>query len=561
MKQLWSVFRYSIPVILFLMQIDCTPDLAGATTETTNGVTGKLHNQDNTPAAAVIVKLFAEDYDPLKDNESLPPVLDTTDKNGTFRFGGITPGGYSVFALDSIAATAYYAGKISIEKDSMTTITDGKLEATGAVITDFSASEDVGDNDYIYLPGTDLYSYIGNTGTALLNSVPVGKFSELILVTSDGKKRNILKEDMSVTSEDTVAIINPLWQYHLDIFLNTTPSGADMAADIPDFPVLIRLNNENFDFEQAMPDGGDLLFVNTFNVPLAFEIEQWSAEDQIAVIWVKIDTVYGNNNTQSIRMYWGNTDALPMSNSTTVFDTSNGYQGVWHLDDSENVEDATYNRFEGGSPDSARPQLSEGIIGSCRNFDGTDDFITMPNTADGKLDFSEDAEFTVSAWVHLAAFDNSSHCIVSKGAEQYFLRSTYVGEMTIVEAPLWEFVEFSENDKWQILTSPASDGEWVFLTGVCQGDHHFLYCNGELVDSSLFLWPNDEVARDTSNDLYLGRFAEELTLPPLGPMVVGYNHFKGSIDEVRILSKSQSADWVRLCYMNQRSDDRLVQFK
>jgi hypothetical protein len=69
------------------------------------------------------------------------------------------------------------------------------------------------------------------------------------------------------------------------------------------------------------------------------------------------------------------------------------------------------------------------------------------------------------------------------------------------------------------------------------------------------------VVRNTSNDLYIGRFAEEVTLPPMGPKVVGYNHFKGSIDEVRIISRSQSADWIRLCYMNQRPDDQLVQFK
>ena len=43
---------------------------------------------------------------------------------------------------------------------------------------------------------------------------------------------------------------------------------------------------------------------------------------------------------------------------------------------------------------------------------------------------------------------------------------------------------------------------------------------------------------------------------------VDYNtwFFRGSIDEVRVSSKALSADWIKLCYMNQKSDDRLVVF-
>ena len=44
---------------------------------------------------------------------------------------------------------------------------------------------------------------------------------------------------------------------------------------------------------------------------------------------------------------------------------------------------------------------------------------------------------------------------------------------------------------------------------------------------------------------------------------VDYNtwFFNGLIDEVRISSYAQSPDWIKLGYMNQRSDDMLVIFK
>ena len=37
--------------------------------------------------------------------------------------------------------------------------------------------------------------------------------------------------------------------------------------------------------------------------------------------------------------------------------------------------------------------------------------------------------------------------------------------------------------------------------------------------------------------------------------------FKGMVDEVRISNIALSADWIKLCYMNQRIDDKLVIFK
>ena len=36
---------------------------------------------------------------------------------------------------------------------------------------------------------------------------------------------------------------------------------------------------------------------------------------------------------------------------------------------------------------------------------------------------------------------------------------------------------------------------------------------------------------------------------------------RGDIDEVRVSAAARPADWIRLCYMNQRSDDRLVRFR
>jgi hypothetical protein len=240
--------------------------------------------------------------------------------------------------------------------------------------------------------------------------------------------------------------------------------------------------------------------------------------------------------------------------SSQVFDTANGFEGVWHLGDSTNskLTDATRNGYNGLSPDSAAVKIDEGVIGSCRYFDGKD-YITMPSTAQSRLSFDESGTYTVSAWVRLDTFDNASHCIVSKGYEQYYLRSTYISMNVPSATPLWEYVEFSETNKWQSLNSQASAKTWSLITGVRRGTVQKLYCNGVLVDSIVDVWKNT-VSRNTTNDLFIGRFAA----PVLVPLIEGHCYFKGSIDEVRIMSSAQSSDWIRLCYMNQRPDDKLV---
>ena len=126
----------------------------------------------------------------------------------------------------------------------------------------------------------------------------------------------------------------------------------------------------------------------------------------------------------------------------------------------------------------------------------------------------------------------------------------------LTDKPLWEFVEFDQSSNWKSSTVPASAKQWVYLTGVKKGSSQYLFCNGELVDSVTTNYPN-MLSRNTSSDISIGGFLDEVTFPT----IEGYCFFKGKIDEVRIQNTACSEDWVRLCYMNQRSDNRLVVFQ
>ncbi|MFM8224196.1 MAG: hypothetical protein ACKOJF_35295, partial [Planctomycetaceae bacterium] len=70
----------------------------------------------------------------------------------------------------------------------------------------------------------------------------------------------------------------PTWRHSAPLVINTTPSGAhppDTARE-ENFPLLVRLHSDWFDFQQAQPSGHDLRFSDSQGQPLAFEIEEWN---------------------------------------------------------------------------------------------------------------------------------------------------------------------------------------------------------------------------------------------------------------------------------------------
>ncbi|EFK96964.1 transport protein ExbB2 [sediment metagenome] len=148
------------------------------------------------------------------------------------------------------------------------------------------------------------------------------------------------------------------WQYSKAIYLNTNTSGANVSSNVTNFPVLIRLDRTNFNFGEASIYGNDLRFGKNDTAFIPYQIEQWDAVNQVAQIWVKVDTVKGNDSTQYFTMYWGKSDADSRSDGSAVFDTANGYAGVWHMN----------------------PDLSQGSTGPI-SFIGSNDTIDVTGTS------------------------------------------------------------------------------------------------------------------------------------------------------------------------------------
>jgi hypothetical protein len=265
-----------------------------------------------------------------------------------------------------------------------------------------------------------------------------------------------------------------------------------------------------------------------------------------------MDTLRGNHDDQTVTMYWGNPTASSTQRHGSVFDTASGFEGVWHL--GADAADATVNKYDGVSPDTAIPAVAPGVIGEARRFDGVKTFIAMPNTAKSRLNFTRESRYTISAWVYLENTDSHSHVIVSKGNTQYFLWYSPIH----LSSTLWEFADFRDGAGWDLATVPVSTGAWVHLVGVHDGASHTLYANGEQIDTLILYSNSFSLSRNDQSDLMIGKFAQVMASPKNDE---GYCHFGGVIDEVQISGVARSAEWVRLAYRNQMKENKLVSFK
>lgn len=527
------------------------PDTAGATTETTNGIAGSIRNKDNTAAANTIVKLLVHDFNPLEDTSAYAVFIDTTDKDGFFSFKHIRSGKYSVLARNKALGTSALLRNIAIPEDSINELPAFNLDNNGSILVQFHSQGKIDSGSFLYIPGTDIVASVKkDDDSLLLNEIPAGSFKELILIRSGDMRSNILRNEIEIRPETTITIENPLWKFSRQIVLNTTPSGADIKGDIYNFPVLIRLNAANFDFSQAMPGGADILFSNKNILPS--QIERWDEVSGQAEVWVKIDTIFGTAE-QSIMMYWGNPEATLQKTGHLVFDTADGFQCVWHLGENEDsVYDASANCFHGFR--FGNISRSSGVIGFAQRFDSSGAYCDMGNVFN-----PANSDFTLSAWAKRADTGLQAIIVKSNGDDP---NATYGWNLS-----------FGLSDQLHFFTATAAETTW----GETGSFNFWSDLNAPITDSTIWHHVAVVISRSDNESCrcyidgidvtggYSGNISEITSIVNTLPLRIGSEadgdyKLKGFVDECVISNVVRSEEWIRLCFINQGPDDRLVVF-
>lgn len=549
-----SAFRCGTLLALGLaVLVGCTGmQTAGSVSETTNGVVaGSLYNEQGGAAEGTRVLLLPAGYDPVKDGGAL--VSATTDAEGSYSFTDVTDGDYAVFATNDKQGTNVSITGLRVG-DGNDTIAPDTLRSPGSVSIIFAAGS-AGANGYVYIPGTLLFRYVGTQGGLVtLDSVPAGVTKQLLYADNATSEATVIRYNVTVASRETTPVWNTAWQYSRTLVLNTSASGADIAGTVTGFPVLIRLNGENFNFAQCQKEGADIRFSASDSVFLPCEIGRWDEASQRAEFWVKVDTIRGGDSTQTITLYWGNQQASLMSNGAAVFDTGNGFAGVWHFNETSGAAAAevTSNGFT-GAYEGSLPNPQEGPIDVVQNIVVPDsDYVDAGDVLDAEMN-----DLSISVWVkrgllvtpealvaktdgdlpsasygYLLSIDpgNFPHFNMANGGSDWGDDGSFdiAGDREISDSTEWHqvFVVIDRTDNANCR---------MFLDGS--------ECTGARIGNSTSV-----TAVNTPHSLRFGTENDNNA------------SFSGAIDEPTVAFTVRSADWVKLCYMNQKPDDALVRW-
>jgi hypothetical protein len=322
----------------------------------------------------------------------------------------------------------------------------------------------------------------------------------------------------------------------MKLSLNT--AGAGISGNVYGFPLLVRLTESitGFDFSQAKNGGEDIRFVSSNNTLLKYEIEGWDAARGLAQIWVSVDTVFCNNNVQYITMCWGNPGAQAASNGAAVFDTAKGFVGVWHLD--KDFGDATANNniaTNYGTVDTV------GIIGNSKKFNGSDSIQIA-----GLL--RSPANLSLSAWARMDSNGGSGGEVLSVGdAASFRIDDTRPGFGVEGCFHLYNNDTGFSNIPSGV-TLAKTGWHYIVLTFNSTGLMQTLYIDGTRYGPTA----------GVGGINYSGVGANTL-IGKHGNGKNGYN-FIGCVEEARVNKTALSADWIKLCYLNQKQPDALMTF-
>ena len=340
-----------------------------------------------------------------------------------------------------------------------------------------------------------------------------------------------------------------MWPQSRKILLNTSADGAAVAGDVARFPLLVRLDTGLFAFSQADGRGADIRFTDPDGTVLPYAIERWDSAGGKAEVWVRVPVVEGGSRTDFIRMHWGMAGAADAQNPAAVFDTADGFAGVWHLEagasgqtGSAAYKDQTAGRHDGQDYVEALP--TEGIAGKGQAFDGENDRVKIPSAP--AFDFP--SALTFSAWIKGTSWNTGAkdlNPILRKGED-----NPNAFQFAVQSDRVWLGIndhDDGEGEGGGGARSPIRllTGLWYHVAATWQPGRARIYVNGVLEADSAGSW--EAPARDT-RALYLGSREADNDI----------DLFHGMLDEVQASRIDRGADWIKLSYESQRAGSRLL---
>lgn len=319
-----------------------------------------------------------------------------------------------------------------------------------------------------------------------------------------------------------------------------TFSGYTKGETLTDFPVLVNIgtNISGFSWSQfANANGNELRFADANGNELPYERDRgagvWTNDAGIGQVWVKVPQL---SSSTVITAYWGNPAA---TGSAPAYNTdgsvwANGYGGVWHLPDGQNLSanDSTANQ-NNGTAFQANTVSPSGEIGGAASFSGSSAYINV-----GTAPTVNPTAITYSAWVNPNLLSVAYASIFSK-AENGRVTTMLLknnGKLACYLSASGGIVNYDGSG-----ANTLTAGNWYYLTMTYDAANGLTgYINGALDGSA----PSAGDINVAVDQIWLG-----------GHPSINGRYFNGVIDEARISTVARDANWVWAEWMNMASNN------
>ena len=318
------------------------------------------------------------------------------------------------------------------------------------------------------------------------------------------------------------------WSYRKEIVIDHTRVSG--GADLANFTVLVDLGSDAGLAAHALANGNDILFTSVDGTTkLSHEIDTFVSASGHLLAWVKVPTLFAATDTP-LFMYYGNAAAANQQDAAGTW--NNSYAGVWHLGQTSTGAvgefiDSTANNNAGRG--TGGPSSVAGMFGNGQDFNGTSNFISIPNAASLQLT----SVMTLEGWINSRSFGSSDDVdiIVRKGdvnPNNYQL-ALYNAQPTL---------QLDQGEGAGLVAGTADTANtWHHVVGTWDGTTRSIYLDGVLLGTDNFAAPIGTDLRD----LYIGgRIGNTDTVD-------------GIVDEVRVESVVRSAGWIATEYNNATS--------
>jgi biopolymer transport protein ExbB len=319
------------------------------------------------------------------------------------------------------------------------------------------------------------------------------------------------------------------WNFRKEITLDLSTTGANIAGNPADVPVLVRLHLGNFGyFADTKPDGSDLRFVaGDDKTPLKFHVERYDVTNNLAFVWVKVPRLAGNTATERIYLYYGNAKAPAGAESASTYDANQVL--VYHFANEGMPADAT--AFANNASQLSAEASAASLIGGGVKFTGTG---TLKAASSASLRVVRDKGVTISAWARIDAPQTQAHVVEIAAADQALVLGIDGTQV---------FASLSVGGKETAIIRSAAilvPGQWHHLALVASSTRLALLVDG----AELGFSPAELV--DISGELIVGGSAS------------GANPFVGELDELQISNIARPTEWIQAAARSQGTEAPLV---